>query len=165
VPHIVSFVGSSGSGKTTYLEKLIPELKRRGFRVAVIKHDGHRFEMDRPGKDTWRHSQAGADAIAISSRDQFALVRKLDQEIPLEQIVEYFSDMDYILTEGYKKTLRAKIEVFRNANGKPPLCPKDELLAIISTDKLYDDIPHFHPDEPISMVDFLIGYFQRGTAL
>ena len=84
---VVTFVGSSGTGKTTYLARLIPELKGRGLRLAVLKHDVHHFEMDHPGKDTYRFTAAGADVVTIANREKFALLQRTDRELSLEEII------------------------------------------------------------------------------
>ena len=111
---VISVVAKSGSGKTCLLDKLIKELKNRGLKVAVVKHDVHGFEIDHPGKDSWRHAQAGADIVSISSPQKFALIEKRSTELTLEQIEKRITGVDIILTEGYKKGNKPKIEVFRS---------------------------------------------------
>ena len=114
----ISIVGASNSGKTTFLEKLIPELAARGYRVGAIKHDAHGFEMDREGKDTWRLSRAGAGVIAISSSGMFASIRRTNAEMSLEEIAaRFFWTEDILIAEGFKKERFPKIEVFRSASG------------------------------------------------
>lgn len=152
---IISFVGRSNCGKTTYLEKLLREMKRRGYKVAVIKHDTHGFEIDQPGKDTWRHAQAGADVVCISSPGKMALIQKVPQELTLAEVASYIRDVDVIFTEGYKREGRQKIEVFRQAACDAPLCRPEELLAMVSDVKLYDNVPQFSLEEPAALVDFL----------
>ncbi len=152
---VISLVGRSNCGKTTYLEKLIGELKNRGYRVGTIKHDVHGFEMDRPGKDTWRHSQAGADVVCISSPAKMAMIKKVEKELLLDEVVAFISDVDIIFTEGYKRESKKKIEVFRQAVCDSPLCSKDELLAVAADTVLYEDIPHFPLDNAKEMADFL----------
>ena len=100
---VISVVAKSGSGKTTLLEKVIRSLKEKGIRLAVVKHDAHSFEMDKPGKDTWRHAQAGADIVSISSPEKFALIEKRDRELTLDEIVERIDGVDLIITEGFKR--------------------------------------------------------------
>ena len=152
---VISFVGRSNCGKTTFLEKLIREMKRRGFRVGVIKHDVHGFEIDKPGKDTWRHAQAGADVVCISSPWKMAMIKKVETELPLASVVEMIEDVDIIFTEGYKREARQKIEVFRRAACESPLCAKEELLALVTDAALYDDVPQFGLDDPGPLADFL----------
>lgn len=95
---VISVVAKSGSGKTTLLEKVIRILKEKNIKLAVIKHDAHSFEMDKPGKDTWRHAQAGADIIAISSPEKFAMIEKRGHEITLDEIVDRIEGVDLIIT-------------------------------------------------------------------
>lgn len=154
---VISFVGRSNCGKTTYLEKLIPEMKRRGYRVGVIKHDVHGFEMDRPGKDTWRHAQAGADAVCISSPTKVALIQKVDAELSLAEVAERIRGVDVVFTEGYKREASRKVEVFRKEACGEPLCVPEELLALISDTPLYPDVPCFGLDDVAAMADFLAG--------
>ncbi len=124
---IVSIVGRSNSGKTVLIERLIPEMKKRGYRVATIKHDAHSFEMDKEGKDSWRHAQAGAEIVTISSQKKFAMIRKTRREMPVEKIVASFMDeVDIIITEGYKSGSYPKIEVSsENKSASELLCQRD----------------------------------------
>src|SRR5512147_944366 len=111
---IISIVGKSDSGKTTLIEKLVPELTRRGYRVATIKHDVHGFEVDREGKDSWRHKQAGAHTVIISSPEKLAIIRDVDHDADLAELRDrYVQDVDIILSEGFKRNQQPKIEVFR----------------------------------------------------
>lgn len=157
---VVSVVGYSGSGKTTLLEKLISELKDRGYAVGTIKHDVHGFEMDRPGKDSWRHKQAGASTTIISSPDQIGMVMDVDYDHSLEEIMPLLSNMDIVLTEGYKKENFPKLEVFRSRVHKAPLFKSDKsLLALISDDPIDLGVPRFSLDDGEKIVDFLIRHF------
>ena len=153
---MISFIGRSGSGKTTYLEKLIAEMKARGYKVAVIKHDVHGFEMDRPGKDTWRHAQAGADVVCISSPRKMAMIRKVEKELTLDEVVAGITGVDIILTEGYKQEGKRKIEVYRREAHPEPLCGDGELLAMVTDTVWYDNVPYFGLDDPAPMADFLV---------
>jgi len=156
---IISVVGKSGIGKTTFLEKLIAELKRRGHRVATVKHDVHGFEVDRPGKDSWRLAQAGSDSVVIASPKKLALIKRLDGELALSEIAAFLSDVDIILTEGYKRGNAPKIEVSRRERGRELLCTPDELVAIVS-DQTFDlQVPQFGLDDTTGIVDFLEGKF------
>lgn len=152
---VISIVGRSNCGKTTYLEKLIRELKDRGYKVAIIKHDVHGFDIDKPGKDTWRHAQAGADIVCISSPWKMAMIKKVEEELPLDEIIAYIDGVDIIFTEGYKRENKRKIEVFRSEVCGMPICSKDELLAVVSDIVLHTDIPHFSLDNAVPMADFL----------
>ena len=152
---VISFIARSGMGKTTYLEKLIAELKCRGYRVGVIKHDIHGFEIDSPGKDTWRHAQAGADVVCISSSKKFALIKKTPRDMPLEEIVSRIDDVDIILVEGYKNHSALRVEIFRQEAGREPLGRPDDLFAVISDTPLYAGLPHFSLNGPAAFADFL----------
>ena len=116
IPPIVSIVGRSNSGKTTLIEKLIPELKRRGYRIGTIKHTHHAPDIDRPGKDTSRHSAAGADTVMLASSGRVAMIKQTDAE-GIDALAGYFNDVDLLMTEGYKREPKPKIEVVREAMG------------------------------------------------
>ncbi len=134
---IVCIVGKSNVGKTTLLEGLIAELKRRGHRVATVKHDVHGFDIDQPGKDSWRHAQAGSDAVVISSPQKLALIKRMDHDSSLEEVARLLGDdFDIILAEGYKNSTMPKIEVHRKASGEGLLCHPDELIAIATDEHL-----------------------------
>ena len=153
---IVSVVGKSGAGKTTFLEELIREIKRRGYRLAVVKHDTHGFEIDRPGKDTWRMAQAGSDVVVISSPEKMAMIKKTGRDLPLDEIAQFIGDdVDLILSEGYKREDKPKIEVSRSEVSRELLCTADELLAL-ATDQAFDmDVPQFALDDIVGLVDLL----------
>lgn len=142
---VISFVaGRSGSGKTTLLEKLIKRLKEDGIRIASIKHDAHEFDIDKKGKDTWRFAQAGADIVAISSPQKVAIIEKVDQEKTLDEICAKISDVDLILTEGFKLDSKPKIEVHRSEIHGKLVCNPNELLAIASDVEWNVGVPCFH---------------------
>jgi molybdopterin-guanine dinucleotide biosynthesis protein B len=163
---VVSIVGYSGSGKTTLLEKLISELKARGYVVGTIKHDVHGFEMDKPGKDSWRHKKAGASATIISSPYQIGMVRDVEHDHQPEELVALLPDMDIILTEGYKKENLPKLEVFRSEVHKAPLFKGDKsLLAMISDDPIDLGVPRFSLGDGIKLADFLIKHFNLVKAV
>lgn len=158
---IYSFIGSSGSGKTTFLEKLIPVLKKKGIKLGVIKHDAHKFEIDKPGKDSYRFKAAGADIVAISSAEKMAFVTSFeDSAFSLEEIVmRYFSDLDMVITEGYKKSSIPKFEVLRKDNNTPFLSSeRKELLGIITdiTPSPRDDVPSFGLNDENRVADFIM---------
>ncbi len=164
MPPIVSVVGRSDSGKTTFLEKLIPELKKLGLRVAVVKHDRHGFEMDRPGKDTWRLRQAGADAVMISAPNQMALIRGgLSQELPLDELATLVSDaVDLVLTEGYKSGDKPKIEVSRKVIAEGELlCTDEELLAVVSDHTHNVSVPQFDLEDAEGVAALLADYLKQ----
>lgn len=164
-PPVISFVGRSNSGKTTFLEKLIPVLKELGVRVATIKHDVHDFEIDREGKDTYRHKKAGARITMIASPKKLALVEDLDSELPLETIVtRYVRNIDLVMTEGYKKEQMPKIEVYAFREDVPPLALDDpNVLAIVADVPLDAHVPVFSRDNPAPVADFIIEKFGLKT--
>jgi molybdopterin-guanine dinucleotide biosynthesis adapter protein len=154
---IVSFVGKSDSGKTTFLVKLLPELVRRGIRVATVKHDVHGFDVDREGKDSWRHKQAGAHTVVISSPAKAAVIRDVDRDMSLDEVREkLIRDVDIILSEGFKKDVQAKIEIYRKEAHAEPLCTIDDhLIAMVSDDPVNSGVPRFGLDDVRGVADFL----------
>jgi molybdopterin-guanine dinucleotide biosynthesis protein B len=159
---IYSIVGFSGSGKTTFLEKLIAELKRRNLRLGVVKHDAHRFEIDREGKDTWRFSHAGADVVAITSSEKAALIEQ--RELSLSDMVERIRDVDLILTEGYKLGDQPKIAIYRTASGKPLPGPDNSFFAIVTDANLDTQVPCFGLDDSAGVADLILADAQaRGS--
>lgn len=155
---VISIVAKSGSGKTTLLEKLIKELKNRGYRLAILKHDAHRFEMDKEGKDTWRHAQAGADIVAISSPEKVAIIEKREKELTLDEFIARISGVDLILTEGYKTGDKPKIEVFRSEVHKDLMCGTDELIAIASDIDWEVGVPCYHINDAAGIADEIEKY-------
>jgi len=154
---IISIVGKSDSGKTTLIEKLVPELTRRGYRVATVKHDVHGFEVDREGKDSWRHKQAGAHTVIISSPQKIALIRDVEKDSTLDEIRRrWVQDVDLLLSEGYKKDVQPKIEVFRKEKHKKLLCTKkNNLIAIVSDRKFNVGVPCFHLEDMKGLSNFI----------
>ena len=129
---IVSIVGKSDIGKTTLIEKLLPELTRRGYRIATVKHDVHGFEVDREGKDSWRHKKAGAHTVVISSPQKVAVIRDVEKDLTLEEVREkLIQEVDLILSEGYKKDVQPKIEVFRKGKYEGLLCTREDNLVAV----------------------------------
>lgn len=128
---MVSIVGSSNSGKTTLIERIIPKLKEKGYKVGAIKHDAHNFEIDHEGKDSWRMTASGADMVAVSSKSKMAFVKVLNQEKNLDDLSEWlFSDVDIIIAEGYKAENKPKIEVIRHKGLLTS--PLDNLIAVVN---------------------------------
>lgn len=154
---IISIVGKSDSGKTTLIEKLVPELARRGYRIATVKHDVHGFEVDREGKDSWRHKQAGAHTVIISSPQKVALIRDVEKDLTLDEIRgRWIQDVDLVLSEGYKKDVQPKIEVFRKEKHKKLICTKkDNLIAIVSNKKFNVGVPCFHLEDMKGLSSFI----------
>ena len=154
---MVSIVGKSDSGKTTLLEKLVPELKARGYLVGTIKHDVHGFDIDHEGKDSWRHKRAGAHTVAISSPKKVSIIRDVDTEETLDGLaLKYFQDVDIILTEGYKRQDKPKIEAFRSQAHDKPLCKNDDhLVALVSDIPLDLGVPRFELDDIKGLADLV----------
>lgn len=150
---IYSFVAWSGTGKTTYLERLIPVLKSYGLRVAIIKHDAHEFEIDHPGKDSWRFTHAGADVTVVTSATKTALieVRPLD----MEALISRIRDVDLILTEGYKHGPWPKIALVRAGTGRGPALPLEDCAALVTDGATEAAIPVFPLDDPAPLARWL----------
>jgi len=160
---ILSIVGKSDSGKTTLIEKLLPELTRRGYRIATVKHDVHGFEVDREGKDSWRHKQAGAHTVIISSAKKVALIRDIEKDLTLDELRgRLVQDVDLVLSEGYKKDIQPKIEIFRKEKHKELLCTReDNLVAIVSNQPFDVGVPCFDLDDMRGLADFIEGRFLK----
>jgi len=156
----VSFVAKSGTGKTTLLEKVIACLKDRGYKVGVIKHDAHQFEIDHPGKDSYRLAAAGADTMLISSPEKLAMVKKHNGSPPIEELIStYFADVDIVLTEGFKKSLMPKIELHRKERSTMLICRGEEndptLIAVASDERLELDVPVLDLNNANEVADFI----------
>ena len=156
---LVAIVGRTNSGKTTLIERLIPALSARGYRIATIKHHHHGdFEADQPGKDSWRHARAGAVATVLASKRRLAVFQQVEDEVPLERIASLFlPHPDLILAEGYRGSLYPKIEVIRRAQNAPPLCSKADQLMAFVTDAHWDvEVPHFGLEAIEELADLLV---------
>jgi molybdopterin-guanine dinucleotide biosynthesis adapter protein len=162
---IVSIVGKSDSGKTTLIEKLLPELTRRGYRIATIKHDTHGFEVDHEGKDSWRHKRAGAHTAVISSPQKVALIRDVEKDLTLDEIrSRLIQDVDLIISEGYKKDVQPKIEIFRKEVHRELLCTlEDQLVAIVSNQSFNVGVPCFDLEDMRGLADFIERQFLKGS--
>jgi molybdopterin-guanine dinucleotide biosynthesis protein MobB len=152
---VVGLAGYSGSGKTTFLEKLITELKNRGYRVGVVKHTGHPVEFDRPGKDTWRHARAGADVVALASPDNVAVVRKYQSPPGPEEILPLVSGVDLIIVEGFKKGNWPKIEITRDEVPERPFIPSEQLLAVVGGSTPVEGTPVYGLEDVSAVADLI----------
>ena len=157
MPPIISIVGKSDSGKTTLLEKLIVEIRSRGYRVGTIKHDTHGFDIDHEGKDTWRHKQAGAATVVISSPAKIAVIKDVEKEKTLDFLAEnYFQGVDIIFTEGYKRENKPKVEVYRKETHRELLCTNDEnLIALMSNHPFDMKVPCFDINDIKGLADLI----------
>ena len=167
---IVSIVGKSESGKTMLMEQLIAEFKKRGYKVAALKHSHGGMEIDQPGKDSWRFAQAGSDAVCISSPDKVAYIKKLDHDLGVEEIMPIIGpEFDLILAEGFSKSRISKIEVHRKELGDDLLCSPEELSAIVTDgplDTLVPDsckLPIFRWGDTAAIADFIQRNFLRAV--
>lgn len=135
---VVNIIGQgSNVGKTVLMEGLIKELRSRGLTVATVKHDVHGFDIDHKGKDTYRHREAGANTVVISSKNRFAMIKEVDEEMELINILQLLKDKDIILVEGYKKSPLRKIEVYRDGVSDC-IMTKEELLIAVASDAALD---------------------------
>ncbi|TKJ31645.1 MAG: molybdopterin-guanine dinucleotide biosynthesis protein B [Chloroflexi bacterium B3_Chlor] len=160
LPPVISVVGKSGVGKTVFLEKLIAELKGRGLRIGTVKHDVHGFEIDQSGKDSWRHAQAGSDTVVISSPRKVAVIKRLEEELSLDDLVaRYLRDVDLVLTEGYKSGPKMKIEVSRRERSQQLISAPQHLIAIVSDHSFDMSVPHFDLDDVAGVADLIVERF------
>ncbi|MHC2621818.1 molybdopterin-guanine dinucleotide biosynthesis protein B [Bradyrhizobium huanghuaihaiense] len=147
---VIGLAGWSGAGKTTLLTRLIPHFNAQGLRVSVIKHAHHQFDVDVPGKDSWRHREAGAAEVLVASSNRWALMHELRgaAEPRLPELLSKLSAVDLVVVEGFKREPHRKIEVHRAANGKPLLFPDDPGIAGIATDTAIETrLPTVHLDD------------------
>ena len=158
---VVSFVGKSDSGKTTLIEKIIPELIRKGWRVATIKHSRHGFDIDREGKDSWRHRKAGARMTVMSSPEQIAVIENPERDFEIGELRDrYIRDVDIILTEGFKGNPYPKIEVFRTSLNRDMLCSrKDNLIAVASDEQMKINVPCLNIDDAEGIAQLITDLF------
>ena len=158
MPQIISIVGKPRSGKTTLLQGLITELKRRGLRVATIKHSTHEFKLDSPGKDSWLLAQAGSELVLFNSPQSLAYIRKVDKEVSLDELAHLVGeDFDIVLTEGYTRERCPKIEVHRRQQGSDLISPVEELIAIASDEQLDTNLPQYTLDDFKGLVELIEG--------
>lgn len=158
---VFGIAGWSGSGKTTLIEKLIPEFGRRGLSVSVIKHAHHGFDLDRPGKDSYRHREAGATQVLMLSGERWVLMHELRDapEPSLEEQLRLLSPCDVVLIEGFKAAPVPKVEVYRPENGKPPLWAENpHIVAVAAAEPPTTSLPVLPLNEPGPIVDFILDF-------
>jgi molybdopterin-guanine dinucleotide biosynthesis adapter protein len=156
---VIGIAGWSGAGKTTLLTRVIPCLAARGFRVSTVKHAHHAFDVDRPGKDSHTHREAGATEVLVSSANRWALMHELrgEGEWTLDALLEKLSPVDLVLIEGFKTQAHPKLEVYRAAVGKPLLHPDDpNIVAIASDGDIKATIPVIRLDDIEAVTDILV---------
>jgi molybdopterin-guanine dinucleotide biosynthesis protein B len=157
---VIGFAGWSGAGKTTLIVKLIPELNRRGLSVSTIKHAHHNFDLDQPGKDSYEHRVAGAEEVLVASANRVALMRELRgaAEPSLAELLRLLKPVDLVLVEGFKRDPLPKIEIFRAANGKPPMHPSDPHIVALISDAAepFVGLPHASIDNIAVAADLVL---------
>jgi molybdopterin-guanine dinucleotide biosynthesis protein B len=162
---VFGFAGYSGSGKTTLIVELIPRLVNAGLRVSTIKHAHHSFDVDRPGKDSHRHREAGASEVLVTSVQRWVLMHELqgEPEPTLHQQLKHLSPCDLVLVEGYKRESIPKLEIHRRVNGEPLLYPQDRNIVAIATDEpITAPLPVLDLNDYDAIVSFLISYLELG---
>ncbi len=157
---IVSFIGRSNSGKTTLIERVIPELVRVGYRVATVKHAGHGFDLDTEGKDSWRHKRAGASSVIVVSKGSLAMFTDVSEQLKVEEVRDRFLDGSYdlIIAEGWKSEGYPKIVVVRDQLGEISYS-SDGLLAVVSDKSIDQPVPVLHLDDIAGVAALLIRQF------
>ena len=156
---IFGFAGWSGSGKTTLIEQVVPRFVRSGLKVSLIKHAHHRFDVDHPGKDSFRHRAAGCSEVLVASEERWALMHEMrgEAEATVEEQIRRMSPCDLLLIEGYKHYPLPKLEIYRAANGKPLLHPEDEHIVALATDTpLQSRLPQFGLGDYDAIVEFVL---------
>ena len=163
---VFGFAGWSGSGKTTLVERLLPEFTARGLRVSVIKHAHHGFDLDKPGKDSWRHREAGATQVLMLSSDRWVLMHELRgaPEPTLDEQLQLLEPCDLVLIEGYKAAAVPKLEIHRPSHGKHPLWPESPYVVAVASDVGAEDLaldcplPVLPINEPARIAEFILDY-------
>ena len=156
---IFGFAGWSGSGKTTLIEQVIPRFAGAGLKVSLIKHAHHRFDVDHPGKDSFRAREAGCSEVLVTSRQRWALMHEArgEPEATLEEQIARMSPCDLLLIEGYKYYPLPKLEIYRAANGKPPLYAQDEHIVALATDTpVQCSLPQFGLEDYDAIAAFVL---------
>jgi molybdopterin-guanine dinucleotide biosynthesis protein B len=163
---LIGLAGWSGSGKTTLTTRLIPILVARGLTVSTVKHAHHNFDIDRPGKDSWLHREAGAAEVMVASANRFALIHELRgaPEPSLEELLSRMAPADIVIVEGFRHGAHPKIEVFRPELGKPALYPDDPMIVAVATPEPVDGLraPWLPLNEPEAIADWVQAYLSIG---
>ena len=158
---VFGVVGWKNGGKTTLVERLVGEITERGFRVSTVKHAHHGFDVDQPGRDSWRHRQAGASQVLVASRRRWALMTELrdqKEEPDLDSLLRQLSPTDLVLVEGYKRDRHAKIEAWRQACRQPPIALSDPTVQAVARDTVPEGVllPQFSLDDVVGIADFIL---------
>jgi molybdopterin-guanine dinucleotide biosynthesis protein B len=162
---IVSFVGRSNSGKTTLIERVIPELVRAGYKVATVKHAGHGFDLDTEGKDSWRHKRAGASSVMVLSKGSMAMFADVSDQMTVEEVRERFLDRTYdlIIAEGWKHEGYPKIVIVREQVGEIPVSTEG-LLAVVSDRQIDLSVPLFGLDDVVGVAALIMKQFPKSQS-
>ena len=159
---ILSFVGRSNSGKTTLIERVIPELVRNGYKVATVKHAGHGFDLDTEGKDSWRHKLAGASSVIVMSKSSLAMFTDVSDQMKVEEVRDRHLDSTYdlIIAEGWRGEDYPKIVVVRDQVGEVPVST-DGLLGVVSNNPVETQVPLLDPDDIPAVAARIMRHFPR----
>jgi molybdopterin-guanine dinucleotide biosynthesis protein B len=162
---IVSFVGRSNSGKTTLIERVIPELVQAGYKVATVKHAGHGFDLDTEGKDSWRHKRAGASSVVVLSKGSMAMFADVSDQMRVEDVRDRFLDPTYdlIIAEGWKHEGYPKIVIVREQIGEIPISTEG-LLAVVSDKPVELSVPRFELDDVVGVAALIMKKFPRSQS-
>ncbi len=158
---VFGFAGWSGSGKTTLIEQLIPRFVAAGMTVSLVKHAHHSFDVDQPGKDSYRHREAGCQEVLVSSDRRWVIMHELrgDPEPALDEQIKRIAPCDLLLIEGYKRYPMPKLEIYRETNGKPLLHPEDPYIIAIASDvELATKLPRFDLNDYDRIAKFVLGH-------
>lgn len=162
---ILCFVGRSNSGKTTLIERLIPELVKAGYKVATVKHAGHGFDLDTEGKDSWRHKRAGASTVMVLSKGSLAMFADVNDDIKVSELRDRFLDqsLDLIIAEGWKSEGFPKIVVVRDQLDEVPVA-QDGVLAVLSNRKIDVKVPLIDPDDIPALAALIVREFPKRSS-
>lgn len=157
---VMGIVGWSGSGKTSLLVELLPFIKNRGLTVSTMKHAHHRFDVDKPGKDSFRHREAGASEVLVVTSSRWVLMHESreEPEPSIEALIERMTPVDLLLIEGFKTHRHPKLEIHRESEGKPLLCPQDPEIVAVATDRPLPAlrVPQLDLNNPGAIVEFIL---------